>query len=443
MRKIITTLLTTLTFSITTLAHAQISKVQTWNTDEGASVYLLEAKEIPIVDLIVAVNAGSAREGDKYGLASMTANMMTKGTGDLNEESFLIELDNLQSSINVGSSMLYTEFSLRTLSDKAHLDPSLKLFYDVIKDPQFDETIFKREIAQRIDSEKGLLDNPSALASELYFSTLYPKGLLGTTSEMLQQSLKALSIDDLKAFRDTHYNAQDAKIVFVGDIAKADAQAIAAKISALLGKGEALPKIANQTTDVVKTEKEKYFNSPQSQVILGQAGIDRFNEDYLPLVVGNHLLGGSGLTSMLMTTIREKDGLTYGIYSYFMPTMIAGPFTIRFSTKNESVDEAIDKTKALVAEFIENGPEADALQRAKNNFLGSLVLDLDSNAKLANAILGLASYNLPLDYYETLSEKVEAITPKEIQDAFKRHVNPDNFNTIIVGGYVENPESRK
>ena len=108
-----------------------------------------------------------------------------------------------------------------------------------------------------------------------------------------------------------------------------------------------------------------------------------------------------------------------------------------FSTKNESVEEAITKTKAVIETFITETPDLDLLQRAKNNYLGSLVLDMDSNAKLANSILGLALFNLPLDYFDTLPEKVNAITPAEIQAAFKRHVNPEEMVTIIVGGDVK------
>ncbi|WP_051396138.1 pitrilysin family protein [Ignatzschineria larvae DSM 13226] len=446
LKKIAVTLMTT-TALLLGIAHANTAPVkspsetktrtvETWKTAEGADVYYRYAPEIPIVDLIVAVDAGSFRDGEQYGLASMTANMMTKGSGDLDEEAFLIQLDQLQSSIGVSSNLQQTRFSLRSLADEIHLQPSLTLFYDVLAHPQFDEAIFEREITQAIDGEKALLDDPASIASELYYQTLYPNGYLGVTSEMLQASLKKLKVEDLKQFRDQFYHANQAKIVFVGDISQDEAKNIAAQVSQLLGKGEAHTALAEKNKKVAPTRVERYFDSPQTQVILGQAGIDRFDPDYLPLIVGNHLLGGSGLTSMLMTTIREKDGLTYGIYSSFMPLSIAGPYSIRFSTKNESVDEAIDKTKAVIRDFIANGPEADALQRAKNNFVGSLVLDLDSNAKQANSILNLATYGLPLDYYETLPEKVAAITPEEIQAAFKAHVNPDEMVTIIVGGDV-------
>lgn len=436
MKNLLAGILATSAFLIGLSANAT-SQVETWKTKEGASVYFLHAPEIPIMDMVVSVDAGSLREGSKYGLASMTAGMMTKGTSKLDEEAFLTRLDDLQSSINAGASLSSTSFSLRSLTKLSLLTPSLELFYDVLTDAKFNEKVFERERTQAIDGQKAILDNPSKIASELYYETLYPNSVVGATSKMLESSLKALTLQDLENFRQQFYQANNAKIVFVGDLQKTDAEAIAAHISELLGKGETLPALASITPNPSNKVVEQYYNSPQTQVLMGQPAIDRFNDEYLPLIVGNHLLGGSGLTSILMTNIREKDGLTYGIYSYFAAGIYEGPFTVGFSTKNESVAEAIEKSKAVIAKFIKEGPEEEALQRAKNNFLGSLVLDMNSNAKLANAILGLAAYNLPLDYYETLPEKVKAITPAEIQAAFKRHVNPDKMATIIVGGVVE------
>lgn len=441
MKKIMTMLLIAIPFIWGTHVQAS-SKVDTWSTDEGATVYYLNAPEIPILDIIVAVDAGSIREGDAYGLASMTANMMTTGTTKLNEEDFLIELDTLQSSINASASLNHTLFSMRSLTNQS-LEPSLLLFNEVLSDAKFEPAIFERDRAQYIDGQKAILDNPSAIASEIYYAQLYPNSVVGATSEMLQTSLKKLTLNDLNAFREQYYHANGAKIIFVGDITRDQATTIAANISKTLGSGEIHPSAPQITPTTLNITKEQYYNSPQTQVMIGQPAIDRFNDDYLPLIVGNHLLGGSGLTSILMTTIREKDGLTYGIYSRFAPSFYEGPFTISFSTKNESVDEAITKTKAVVTEFINNGPDSELLERAKNNFLGSLVLDLDSNAKLANSILSLATYGIPLDYYETLPAKVRAITPQEVQEAFKRHVNPTEMTTVIVGGYVEQKTENK
>ena len=409
-KQLFTGILSTAALLVGLTAEAN-SKVETWSTKEGASVY--------------------------YGLSSMTANMMTKGTKNLNEEAFLTKLDDLQSSIHAGSSLSTTTFSLRSLVKPELLTPSLDLFVEVMTEADFKENIFERERAQAIDGQKAILDNPNLIANELYNAALYPNSVIGATSKDLEKSLQVLTLADLEVFRNNFYHANNAKIVIVGDIDQEMATAIGNRISSQLKQGEIqpeLPVIEPVTTNEIITQK---YNSPQTRVMLGQPAIDRFDQDYLPLIIGNHLLGGSGLTSILMTIIREKDGLTYGISSRFNAGIYEGPFTVSFSTKNESVEEAITKTKAVIETFITETPDPDLLQRAKNNYLGSLVLDMDSNAKLANSILGLALFNLPLDYFDTLPEKVNAITPAEIQAAFKRHVNPEEMVTIIVGGDVK------
>ena len=167
---------------------------------------------------------------------------------------------------------------------------------------------------------------------------------------------------------------------------------------------------------------------------MGHVSIDRFSPDFFPLILGNHVLGGSGLTSLLMMDIREKQGLTYGISSSFAPSYLHGPFTIGLSTKNESVDHAIAATIQETKEFIKNGPNDTDLDRAKNNLIGSSILSLSSNSGLAGALLMIAQYDLPLNYYDTYPEKIRSITKDDIQKAFEKHVHPDDFVTVILGG---------
>ncbi len=422
------------------LSVAATPKIEEWKTAEGAKVLYMHAPEIPMMDLIVALDAGSFREGKEYGLALLTANMMARDNKQFDEESLMTTLENMGTSISAGAGTNHTFLSYRSLTDEKVKEDSLAIFYDIITSPRFEPSIFERERAQIIDAQKARLDNPNAIASELYYATLYPGQYLGVTSEMLQESLSKITLEQLKAFREQYYNAQNAKIIFVGALEKAEVEAIAAKISSLLGEGDPLPKIAEPAKSARGEVVEKFFPSPQTRIMIGHPSITREHEDYFPLLLGNHLFGGSGLTSQLMIEIREKRGLTYGIYSGFSPSFLPGPFTISLSTKNESVDEAIRESRKLLEQFIENGPNEEQLQLAKNNLVGSMVLDLDSNSKLAGALLTIATYDLPLDYYERYPEKIRAITAKEIQAAFKRAIDLEALTTIIVGGAVEEKE---
>ena len=410
------------------------SRIQEWTTDEGARVLFIEAPEIPMVDFIISMDAGSFREGEKHGLANMTSQMMTLGTKDKDENEFSEALENLGSSISVSSGVSSTAIKIRSLTDDTVLNSTLSLWREMVQEPRFDAEIFDRERTQVIDAQKARLDSPDAIASETYNTLLYPNEIQGVTSAMLQASLKTMDIAELKQFRKNYYHATGANIIIVGALNREAAEKISIGISEVLGKGKTLPKISEKAELVPAQTVRKSFNSPQSRIIMGHVSIDRFSPDYWPLILGNHVLGGSGLTSLLMMDIREKQGLTYGIYSYFAPSFLHGPFTIGLSTKNESVDHAIKATIQGTKDFIKNGPDDEDLERAKNNLIGSSILGISSNSGLAGALLTIAQYDLPLDYYDTYPETIRAITKEEIQKAFQKHVHPDDFVTVIVGG---------
>lgn len=410
------------------------SRIQEWTTDEGARVLFIEAPEIPMVDLIISMDAGSFREGENHGLASMTSQMMTLGTKDKDENEFSEALENLGSAISISSGVINTSIKIRALTDDTVLNSTLSLWREMIQEPRFDAEIFNRERTQSIDAQKARLDNPDAIASETFSTLLYPNQIQGVTSEMLEASLKKMDIAQLKQFRADYYHATGANIIIVGALNRDAAEKISMGISEILGKGQSLPKITEKVAKVKPQTVRKYFNSPQSRIIMGHVSIDRFSPDYWPLILGNHVLGGSGLTSLLMMDIREKQGLTYGIYSYFAPSFLHGPFTIGLSTKNESVDHAIKATIEGTQDFIKNGPNDVDLDRAKNNLIGSSILGLSSNSGLAGALLTIAQYDLPLDYYDTYPETIRSITKEDIQKAFEKNVHPDDFVTVIVGG---------
>lgn len=436
-KRIIMTL-TCLAISTTAMASDMKSKIKEWRTDEDARVLFINAPEIPMVDIVVSMDAGSFREGDQHGLAAMTATMMTLGTKEMDENAFSEALENIGSSISANSSIATTSVSIRSLTDADVLNRTLALWSEMMASPRMDAAIFDRERAQAIDAQKARLDNPNAIAGEMYQSLLFPDQLQGVTSQMLEASLKKMTIEDVKAFRDAYYHATNANIVIVGALSEQDAKAISYALSAKLGKTDkTLSPIRNTAKPVKAQTVREPFNGPQSQIMMGQVSIDRFDPDFLPLTLGNHVLGGSGLTSLLMMDIREKQGLTYGIYSYFSPTLLHGPFTIGLATKNESVDHAIEATLKETKAFIANGPTDEDLERAKNNLIGSGILALSSNRGLATALLTIAQYDLPLDYYDTYPERIRAITKEEIQQAFEKHIHPDDFTIVIVGGAAE------
>jgi zinc protease len=174
--------------------------------------------------------------------------------------------------------------------------------------------------------------------------------------------------------------------------------------------------------------------SSQTHILLGQPGIRRDDADYYALYVGNHVLGGGGLVSQLSNEVREKRGLSYSVYSYFLPMGERGPFQLGLQTRNDQVDEALQVLRDTLATYVAEGPSAEELEAAKNNITGGQALRIDSNRKILEYLAVIGFYELPLDYLETFNAKVEAVTLEQVREVFRRRIQPERMLTVLVGG---------
>jgi zinc protease len=161
--------------------------------------------------------------------------------------------------------------------------------------------------------------------------------------------------------------------------------------------------------------------------------MSRDDPEYYPLYVGNHILGGSGLVSRISEEVREKRGLSYSAYSYFIPMRYKGPYTLGLQTRNEQTQEAISVMRKTLQDFIDDGPTEKELKASKQNITGGFPLRISSNGKIADNLSSIGFYNLPLDYLDTFNDHVDAVTVEQIKAAFKNRVHPDKMVTVTVG----------
>jgi zinc protease len=176
------------------------------------------------------------------------------------------------------------------------------------------------------------------------------------------------------------------------------------------------------------------FNSAQAQVLMGQPGITRRDPDFFPLFVGNYTLGGGGFVSRLTTEVREKRGLSYSVYSYFSPALHAGAFQIGLSTRPDQAEQALGVARQVLKDFVEQGPTEAELQAAKDFLIKGFALRIDSNRKLLDNVANIAWNGLPLNYLDTWTQQVQAVTTADIRRAFQRVIQPDRMVTVVVGG---------
>lgn len=406
--------------------------VASWTTDQGARVYFIETHTLPIVDVQVLFLAGSAFDpADKPGVASLMASLMDQGAGARNEQQVAETLADIGATLSVGAGLDSATVSLRTLSDPERRNIAFALMADVMARPTFERAIFKRDQARSVAALKEALTKPQVLAQRAYMSALYPDHPYGRL--VTPGSLESIAHGDITTFWRTHVTPGRASIAIVGDLTRAEAEALANQLLADLppdqaGVSKRLPVPADTVAKVVRVDHP----ASQSHLLVGMPAVSRDDPEQIALQVGNYTLGGGGFVSLLTKSVREERGYAYSVYSYFQPQLVPGPFTIGLETKRTQADDALKVVDQVVSDYLKRGPTAVQLKAAQDNIAGGFALRIDSNSKLAANLGVMAFYGLPTDWLDQYPARVRALTPEGVREAFRKHVSPDRLVTVRV-----------
>ncbi len=418
------------------LSHAA-AKIENWQTSQGSRVYYVHTEGLPMVDIQVVFNAGSANDGQQFGLAALTAGMLDTGAGKWNADEIAQRFESVGAQFGISSSIDLATLSLRTLTEKPLFDKALETAQVILTQPTFKDADFKREKNRTLAGIKQQEGSPGALASIAFYKALYANHPYAHSESGDAKTVSAFKVADVKRFYKQYYVAANAIVVIVGDVSKEQAEQTAEKLLSGLPVGKKPESLPDVTMPLVGGQHHIEFPSSQTHVLVGLPGSYRKDPDYFNLYVGNHILGGSGLVSKLFDEVREKRGLAYSASSSFMPLSKQGPFLISLQTRNDQTTQALQVLNQTLADFISKGPSDAELIAAKKNITGGFALRFDTNKKLANYVAMIGFYDMPLDYLDTFEQKVEAVTVASITEAFKRRVNPQLLQTITVGKSAE------
>ena len=417
--------------------------IEHWKQDSGAQVWLVESPNIPMVDVHVAFDAGSRRDPiDKSGLATSVALMASKGVKAdgkqpaLDENALGEQWADLGASFGAGAGQDSFSFSLRSLTVPDLLERSVDLASRQIAQPSLPQDVWQRERARWSAALAESNTRPGTVAGRAFSKLVYsghPYGMRTT-----EKTLANIQIADMKALSAQSFQACRAKVSVVGAVNKQQADDLVKKLLSRLpmsdGKGcQPLPALPDVPA-LQKAEVERIsFASAQAQVLIGQPGITRKDPDFMAMLVGNHILGGGGFVSRLMEEVREKRGLTYGVSSDFSPGLHAGAFAISLQTRPDQAEEALKVSQEVLRKFVAEGPTEAELQAAKDNLIGGFALRIDSNAKLLGNVANIAWNDLPLDYLDHWTDRVQALTVNDIRAAMQRILQPDRMVTVVLG----------
>ena len=425
-----TLLFFSLTFSFTVAATPQI---QTWQTENGAKVLFVPATEIPMLDVRIVFDAGSARDDGLSGLAVFTNGLLSEGAAGKTSQQIAEAFESVGAQIEYDAARDMALVGVRSLTEPRYLDVAINSLRQVLTQPDFPQDAYQRELKSMKISVKARQQSPASLASVAFNKAVFGDHPYASPSSGTKESLEKMTLDDVRAFYKKYYVASNATVVLVGNVERQQAEEIVKKLISALPTGEkppALPEV-KQLTEAKKIVID--YPSAQTHIFVGQPGTKRGDKDYFTLYVANHPFGGSGFTSRLVDVIREDKGLAYSVYSYFSPMRELGAFAMGMQTKTEQTEQALNLLNEQLKKYVAEGPEKEELAASISNITGGFPLNIDSNSKLLGYIAMIGFYDLPIDYLDHFIDNVKAVDVDMINDALKRRIHPDKMVTVIVG----------
>ncbi len=407
-----------------------LPEATTRTLENGLQLYILRDQRQPTVTFRMLIKSGSLFDGTLPGLASMTASLLNKGTATLSAETFARKTDFLGARVEAGADSDYIAITASGLSKDAK--ELLGYFKDAILNPAFAAGELEKERRTTLSELIAEKANPNALAARLRNKVLYGKHPYGQAAT--PESVKALTREALVEFHQTHFLANNATLVIVGDV---DPEAIAKEAEAAFGswkKGEiAKPKLPD-----FPNHKGVTFHlvdrpaSVQSSVLVAAKGVARNNPDLPELQVVNSVLGG-GFSGRLFSNLRERNGYTYGSYSMFGARKLGGLFSATAQVRNAvtaaATTEIFNELKRLRSEAI---PEEElGLQRTY--LAGNYLISLESDRRIAERLQEIDLYGLPRDYWNEYAKRITGVTPKAAESLAAKYINPENLAVIVVG----------
>ena len=412
-------------------AQERVLDIQEVVSASGIKAWLIEDESLPIISLEFSFKgAGSINESlDQQGVSKLLSNMLDEGAGDLDSQAFQKALSDHSISLSFSGSRDHFGGQVKTLS--RHKDKAFNLLSMALSSPRFDSKPLERMKKSNISRIKSSLTDPDWIAARLQNDLIYKGHPYAQNSGGTISTLELISADDLRAYKDKYLTRNRLIVSAAGDI---DAKELALILDQIF---QSIPENELSHKEVpFKPQTGTYLYSkdiPQTIIEISYPAFDRNDPDYYAAQVFNYIFGGGGFGSRLMEEVREKQGLTYGIYSGFSFLDQAQNLSISTSTQNDKVDDVLKIINQEI-EKIQNTPVGgDELQNAKDYLIGSVPLTLTSTDKISGTALGMLSNARPIDYLDTYGDKIGAITSEDIQRVARRILIKENQTIVFVG----------
>lgn len=397
----------------------------------GIRAWLVEEPSIPFAALEIRFQGGASLDAPgKRGATNLMMGLLEEGAGDLDARAFAARAEELAAEFRFSADDDAASVSARFLTENRA--ESVELLRAALRAPRFDADAVERVRGQVISGIRSDAQDPDAIASETLGRLAFGPDPYGSSADGTEESVAALTADDLRAAQAAVMARDRLFVAAVGDISEAE---LGEMLDHLLGDLPATgaplpPRTAYAAPGGVEVVP---FPTPQSAILFAQPGIGRDDPDFFPAFVLNEALGGGRFSARLMRELREKRGLTYGAYSYIANMDRADYIAGRLATANPRVGEAIAIIRAEWARAAAEGLGQEELDAAKTYLTGSYPLRFDGNAPIARILVGMQMMGYGPDYIDTRNDKIAAVTVEDVKRVAGRLLDPARLQFVVVG----------
>ncbi len=413
----------------------KLPKAQELQLDNGMTVLILEDHRLPQISVSMDIRGGGGLldPPEMKGLSTQAAQLMREGTATMSSKQIAEQVDLLATTINASASntTMSAAYSMSGLSD--NFDKWFALGVDVFLHPSFPADEWAKQKQRTILQLRQQRTNPAFLASERFGKLVFGDHPLATISPT-PATIEAITPAAMKQWHDDRLTPQNTILGIVGDITPAEA---APKLKAAFATWK---KTAYQPAPPPEAPPNPELHvaivnrpgSVQTNIMMGNVGIDRRSPDYPAMTVMNQVLG-AGSSARLFNNLREDKGYTYGAYSGFTAGVLPGPWQATSEVRTDVTEGAMREFFNELKRIRDEKVPASELEEKKRTVVAGFALSLESPATLLNYAIQRKYYNLPADYWDTYPAKISAVTADDVQRVARKYLTLDNIQIVAVG----------
>lgn len=403
----------------------------------GLTVLVVEQHALPIVQIQALVKTGSVQDPPaKAGLANLTAGLLDEGTMTRSATQLAEQIEFVGGVLDIKAGHDFTTAAARVLAKDADL--GFELLADILQRPSFPEPELERVKKLILGEIAAQKDDPAAVAGKAFSQLVFNGHPYSWPVNGTEETLSAISRADVQAFHAREYLPNQTILAIVGDVTVEQARSLMAKHFGAWQKGPTPERTAAVPAAIEKPVVQLIDKElTQTTLVLGHVGISRTNPDYYAVTVMNYILGAGGFSSRLMDSIRDRQGLAYGVVSQFEPRAAPGPFLVSLQTRNATANQALAGVLKELHGMKTAPVSSRELAEAKSYLIGSFPMRFDTTQKLADVLCQIEFFGLGLEYFSHYPKQIEQVTAEDVLRVAKQYLHPNRYALVAVGKMAE------